>query len=158
MNVRMVIIGIVLNFIFFCSADLPVNAQTVAVPKYIQTIDTSIWDPPSPDPAGIVYWSEIGEFIVSDSEVNEMPNYFQGSNVFQMSSAGSLNNTFSTTSYSNEPTDIALDSDGRRIFISDDDQKKIFEISFGADDIFGTGDDVVRNFSTSAFGLRTLKA
>jgi len=153
MNMRSFLIVVYLVItLHFLSVKSPVAAQNTASLKLIQIIDTSIWNPSSPDPAGIVYWPAIGAFVVADSEVNEMPVYFQGSNLFQMSSAGGMVKTFSTLLFSHEPTDIAVDPDGSRIFISDDNLKRVFEISFGTDAIFGTEDDSVSYFSTSIFG------
>jgi hypothetical protein len=52
---------------FLAPAVLP-QEQAVLV----RIIETSLFSPPSPDPAGIVYLPSTGRLLVSDSEVNEM--------------------------------------------------------------------------------------
>src|SRR3990172_7607693 len=54
----------------------------------VQTIDTSQWEPPSPDPAGIDYRPAAGPLLVSDSEVDEMPAYSAGGNGFGAKAGG----------------------------------------------------------------------
>lgn len=117
----------------------------------VNTIDTSLWSPNSPDPAGLEYLASSNTLIVSDSEVEEMPAYFQGLNVFESSLDGTLENTYSTTLFSNEPTGVAVNPTNGHLFFSDDNKKKVFEVDQGADKIFGTSDDTVTSFSTSSF-------
>src|SRR5438093_6551680 len=68
------------------SAVTSAQADTVSA-CLVHIIDTSQWSPPSPDPAGITYlpppWSASGHLLISDSEVDEMPPYFKGVNVFE---------------------------------------------------------------------------
>lgn len=115
---------------------------------------TSAWTPPSPDPSGIAFQPSTGDFIVSDSEVNEMPLY-AGANLFATNRSGvqrTPNGTGNTLDFSNEPTGVALD--GNRLFVSDDDKKSVFQIaSPGGDGMYGTNDDGARtSFKTSSFG------
>jgi DNA-binding beta-propeller fold protein YncE len=116
-------------------------AQVVDPGTVVQTIDTSLWSPPSPDPAGIAYRPDTGELITCDSEVEEMA-IFAGVNLWTHSVGGTVSSTASTTGYSNEPTGIAWDPAGGRVWISDDIDDLVFEIDFGPDGIWNTPDDV----------------
>jgi len=113
----------------------------------VHIIDTSkaAWSPSAPDPAGVDYWPLTNKLLITDSEVEEMPNYFQGKNVFQSSTSGTLGPTCSTTSYSNEPTGVAINPNNNHIFISDDtgSNDKVFEVSLGGDGNYCTSDDTV---------------
>ena len=113
----------------------------------VHIIDTSkaAWNPSAPDPAGVDYWPLTNKLLITDSEVEEMSNYFQGKNVFQSSTSGTLGATCSTTSYSNEPTGVAINPNNNHIFISDDtgSNDKVFEVSLGPDGNYCTADDTV---------------
>ncbi|MGB5447085.1 MAG: hypothetical protein WBM99_16450, partial [Psychromonas sp.] len=67
--------------------------------KLIQSIDTSLFRPSSPDPSGIAYFPSLnpGEdfFLVTDGEVNEL-NIFENVNVFKVDRNGTLLGTLST--------------------------------------------------------------
>src|SRR5436309_15738921 len=73
----------------------------------VRRIDTSQWAPPSTDPAGIVFVPETGNFLVCDSEIDEIPFRFTGMNVFEVS-GGNLVNTYSTIAFSREPTGVSV--------------------------------------------------
>ncbi len=121
----------------------------------VRTIDTSQWSIPAPDPAGITYLPETNRYLVSDCEVDEMPPYWHGKNVFEMSSKGVLLNTYSTIAYSHEPTGLAVNPNevqNKNVFFSDDDQHKIFVVNKGGDGVLNTIDDIVTSFSTQTFG------
>ena len=124
--------------------------QTI-IASLVQTIDTSQFSPPSPDPAGITYLAASNTLLMSDSEVDEM-TIWNGANLFEMTLSGNLVRTASTTSFSKEPTGVAYNPVNGHVFISDDNLKKIFEIDRGADGLIGTGDDIRTSFSTTAFG------
>ncbi len=125
-------------------------AQLVTDPgTVIQTIDASAWSPPAPDTAGITYRPDTGELISCDSEVEEM-EIFAGVNLWTHSRTGVVSSTATTTAFSNEPTGIAWDAAGGRLWISDDNQRKIFEIEFGPDGVWGTPDDTLKDLD----GLR----
>lgn len=123
----------------------------------IRTIQTSNFVPPSTDPADIAYLKPSKRLLVCDSEVEET-SYFQGFNLFQLSLAGELLETWTTTDsatgpgYSDEPVGCAYNPLNGRLFISDDDQKKVFEIYPGPDGKLLTADDKRTVFFTSAFG------
>ena len=113
----------------------------------VHVIDTSkaAWNPSAPDPAGVDYWPLTGRLLISDSEVEEMPAYWTGKNVFQSTTSGTLGNTCSTTSFSNEPTGLAINPNNNHIFFSDDSgsNDKVFEVTLGADGKYCTADDTV---------------
>jgi DNA-binding beta-propeller fold protein YncE len=120
----------------------PSAAQVVEPGAIVQTIETSLWSPPSPDPSGISYRPDTGELMTCDSEVDEM-SIFAGVNVWRHSLAGVVGGTAATPPTSNEPTGIAFDPAGGRLWISDDNADVIYQIALGDDGLFGTADDVV---------------
>ncbi|MBD2194976.1 MULTISPECIES: SdiA-regulated domain-containing protein [Calothrix] len=124
--------------------------QTTSIPNpiLVQTIYTSTFAPPSPDPSGIVYISHLGSLLISDGEVDEMPLIFQGKNMFQVSLTGTLERGLSTMNYSNEPTGIAYNPANRFLYIADDNKQRVFQINPGGDGTYNTSDDVVSSFST----------
>jgi uncharacterized repeat protein (TIGR01451 family) len=128
------------------------QAETIGA-TLVQVIDTSLFDPPSPDPAGITYLEFPGTLLMSDSEVNEMdPPIWQGSNLFEISLEGDLESTSTTTGFSNEPTGVAYDPAGNgRVFISSDDGNEIYIVDLGADGEYDPGDPMT-HFDTAAFG------
>lgn len=117
----------------------------------VRTFDTSnaVWNPSAPDPAGIDYWPLTGRLFIVDSEVDEMPNYFQGKNVYESTLSGSLVKTCSTTSFTNEPTGVAINPNNNHIFISTDANDRVFEIDLGADGVYCTADDTVTTTNVS---------
>jgi uncharacterized protein YjiK len=101
----------------------------------IQTIDTSEFDPPSPDPAGLVYLSHIDRILISDSEVNEY-NYFANANLFEITrdwQPGDPISTGDTTSFSDEPTGVAFNPNNGHYYFSDDTVKQVYYYDPGAD-------------------------
>ncbi|MBD2359252.1 hypothetical protein H6G41_32495 [Tolypothrix sp. FACHB-123] len=122
--------------------------------KLIQTIKTSEFSPASPDPSGIAYIRHLGGLLIADGEVEENSKLFKGKNLFQASLQGSLKNTFTTTDFSDEPTGIAYNPANRFLYISDDDEQRIFQLNPGKDGLYNTNDDVVTSFRTTSFGSR----
>jgi hypothetical protein len=84
-----------------------------------RTTDTSQSSPPSPDPSGLAYSPHSGRLMTSDGEVNEMPQYFTDDNLFEATLSGSLIDTPTTISFSDEPTGIAYDPFDDHLFFSD---------------------------------------
>ena len=125
-------------------------------------ISKNAWSPSSPDPSGIDYWPQTDRFLISDSEVEEMAPYWAGANIFGATTSGALVSTCGTTSFSQEPSGLAINPATNRIYISDDDLKKVFEVNIGADGIYCTGDDSVTSFSVNtdledvAYGNNTI--
>ena len=116
----------------------------------IQTTDLSTLSPPIPDAAGIDYNPSTETLLITDSEVDELPLYV-GANLFALSADGSLIYTSTTLPFSFEPTGISYDFANGRAFLSDDDKRKIYEITAGPDGLYHTLDDVITFFRTDAF-------
>jgi uncharacterized protein YjiK len=116
----------------------------------VNTIFTSSWVPPSPDPAGAAYFSGSNTLLIADSEVNEMPIYADV-NIFESTFSGTVVETSNTLSFSNEPTGIAYNPANGHFFISDDNADEVFEIDAGNDGIIGTADDNITSFDTRIF-------
>jgi uncharacterized protein YjiK len=140
--------GRIIEFTLTPPVEIAPQVSVMAV-SLVRTIDTSQFSPPSPDPMGLGYLSNSNRLLMSDSEVEEMSIY-AGVNVFKMTLAGSLVGTFSTTSYSREPTGVAFNPANGHCFISDDDADEIFEINPRADGLCGTADDTRTHFDTAS--------
>jgi hypothetical protein len=115
----------------------------------VNTIQTSVWTPPSPDPMGIAPLPN-GNFLVTDSEVDEMP-IFAGVNVFEMTPNGAVVATCTTLAYNNEPAGVAVHPTTHAVFIPDDVENVIDMVNLGGDGVYCTGDDVVTAFDTLGF-------
>jgi len=136
-------------------------------------MNNTAWNPSSPDPSGIDFWPHLNRFLTTDSEVEEMPPYWQGKNVFSPTTSGTLVSTCTTytsgsvngawNNYTAEPTGIAVNPITNRIYISDDGSGgRFFEINLGPDGNYCTSDDIVTqmNIATDledvAYGNNTL--
>lgn len=153
-----------------------VVAAELLLQPVLPPIETSDFTPPSPDPAGIVYFPDEDFFLITDSEVNEM-DMFKGVNVFKVKrSTGELLETFTTiecsgdgkctdemfladplsnpvlpASFSDEPTGITFNPANNHCFISDDNPvASIHEVDPGVDGICLTDDDVIQTFEIPA--------
>ncbi len=126
------------------AAALP-SGTTLLPTTLVHVIDTShaAWNPSAPDATGIDYWPYTGNLLMADSEVEEMPAYWQGSNVFQFTRSGTLLSTCSTLAFTREPTGLAINPSNNHIFFSDDGDDLIYEVSIGADGNYCTADDTV---------------
>jgi len=78
----------------------------------------------STDPSGLAYVPGLGLFL-SDSEVDEAP-FSRPNNLFQLQTDGTNPVQFSLSSFTQEPTGLAYDPTTGRLYISDDDQFKVF--------------------------------
>ncbi len=116
----------------------------------VRRVQTSELSPLSSDPGGVSYdWS--GErLIVTDSEIDELPE-FAGSTVFALDADGRWSG-LGTPALSNEITDVAIDPDSGRWFFTDDSAKAILQMEIGEDGVLGTSDDRTALISTSDFG------
>jgi hypothetical protein len=148
----------------FLASLFPVDGVTKAAPaglpsgvpllpaSLVRTFDTSnaAWNPSAPDPAGVDYWPLTGGLLITDSEVDEMPAYFTGKNVFLSTRSGILTGTCSTMSFSDEPAGVAVNPGNNHIFFASDESKLVTEVSPGGDGTYCTSDDQVttRNVST----------
>ena len=120
--------------------------------RLVRSTNTSAFSSPSPDPAGIVYLSNIDRLLISDSEVNETP-LFQGDNLFTVNLNGTPSDFGDVLDFSTEPTGLTHNCFTDTLFISDDAARRISEISSGNDGVFGTEDDtLVNRFPTRPFG------
>ena len=124
----------------------------------VRVFDTSknAWNPSSPDPAGIAYWPRTGRLLIVDSEVEEMPNYFTGKNVFDTTLSGTLTGTCTTydlsgRGFSDEPSGIAINPSNNRFYMTDDDSYELIEIYLGRDNTYCTADD-----ATTIINIKTL--
>lgn len=117
----------------------------------VQNIDLAKKTPPSPDPSGITYLPATHHLLISDGEVDEIPTLFTGNNLYETTLTGDLTHVATTLPYSFEPTDLDRNPANGHIFIADDDRKRVFELTAGSDHLFGTSDDGMSSFSTSAF-------
>ena len=115
----------------------------------VRIVHTSRWSPPSPDPSGIARVGSRSGFVVVDGEVDETPTW-RGSNVWRTRVSGSPFDSWSTRPFSREPTDVAVVNRGR-LFISDDNAHRVYEIRWGRDRRFGTRDDIRTSLSTMRF-------
>src|SRR3989338_3927196 len=128
----------------------PVNPVSL-----IKTFDSSVFSPPSPDPAGITYLPA-DRLLISDSEADEM-SIFAGINLFEISLEGNLLRTSNTVSFSHEPTGVSFDPQTNQYYFSDDDKDRIFTVNPGPDNSAGTPDDIVTSFSSAGFGATDLE-
>jgi hypothetical protein len=123
----------------------------------------SNWAHPSPDPSGVTYNSRTGQLIIVDGEVEETgsaypKNVWMGTNLYVTSLQGQLLGTGTNTmNYTPEPVGVGfrpnLSADfPERMFISDDDMDRVFEVDRGADGLYGTADDTQTSFSTRFTG------
>lgn len=141
-------------FMALSPATLEAEAAGSFVAVLVQTIDTSLFSPPSPDPSGIVYLGATDRLLISDSEVNEIPALFTGNNVYVITLTGPPPDPEmrTTTSFSSEPTGVTLNLRNGHLFYSDDVSRKVYEVDPGSDQLYHTPDDIVTSFSTAAFG------
>lgn len=125
---------------------IPVDPVTLA-----RITQTSGFNPPSPDPSGIAYLSSTNSLMISDGEVNEMPQYFTGDNLFESSLSGNLLNTYTTIDFSNEPTGIAFNPANNFLYTTDDTgDRGVFELNPGSDGQYNTNDDVITYYNTGS--------
>jgi hypothetical protein len=115
------------------------------------TIQSSSWKPPSPDPVGLDVFPN-GSLLISDSEVDELPLYDRA-NVYQAQPNGTLQSTCNTLKFSNEPTGVAIDAVDGIMFFSDDVKDRVFKVDLGPDGVYCTNDDSVSGINTATYGV-----
>jgi hypothetical protein len=116
----------------------------------VRTVDTSLWSPSSPDPSGLTLLPN-GQLLVVDGEVDEM-SLFKNVNLWTLTPDGAVTDRGVTTRFTPEPTGAAYDSRTGHVFITDDDQMKVFEVAVGADGRWGTSDETWTSISAAALG------
>ncbi len=123
-------------------------------------INTSMWGVPSPDPTGLAFLPS-GRLLVVDSEVEETA-VDEGKNMWRITTSGDVLKTFSTESFTKEPTDVAVDPRGIWYISDDGDHNgvrgRIFVRNLGPDGKYGTRDDTRRSFGTGTFGAEDVEA
>ncbi len=130
--------------------DAPV-ALAATVPVGFKSLATSAFSPPSPDPSGLVYVPSRDRLVIGDGEVDEM-SIFRNVNLFTTTRGGSLTDTGVSQPWSDEPVGVGYNPGNNHLFVSDDDDRAVYEIVAGGDNRWGTGDDTVTSFSTLANG------
>lgn len=128
----------------------PYGSREVVTSTLIYTTATSMWSPPSPDPAGITYISTTDGLLISDSKVDETI-LFTGDNIYSTTLSGTLIDTANGTWLTNEPTGVSYNLGNGHFFFSDDDHKRIYEVDPGFDGRLFTSDDISTYFRTSLF-------
>lgn len=126
-------------------------AHVVMTSSQVRTVQTSSYDPPSPDPSGIAYLPGADRLFVVDGEVDEL-GIFEGANFFATNRAGAVQALGVSQPWSNEPVGVGYNPENNHLFVSDDDQREVFEVVAGADGRFGSSDDTVTHFDTAGFG------
>jgi hypothetical protein len=136
------------------------TAATVDTATLVQTIDTSAWDPASPDPSGIVWMPAVDELAVADSEVDETTgagwndvNLWRSTRTGSVVGVGTMWGPNSAGSFSREPTGLGYDDASGTLFVSDDSADAVFTIRRGSDGLLGTRDDIVGAIDTDQYGL-----
>ena len=132
----------------------------------VQTIDTSSFTPgfpDSPDPSGITYLPGSDHILFVDSEVEETTGAgYDDANIWEVTRTGTVVATGTTSrfgdppvaGYSDEPTGITHDPATNTVFISSDDESRIFIRRPGTDGFFGTSDDIdLGSIDTAALGV-----
>ena len=132
--------------VLFFSAP-PAAAADVSA-TLVRTVLTSNFNPPAPDPSGITYLSGRDRLLISDAEVDEV-GIFRGVNLFETTRTGVLQDTGVTTGYTKEPAGVGYNPGNGHIFLSDDDQFRVYEVAAGPDGRYGTTDDTRTSFSTA---------
>jgi uncharacterized protein YjiK len=128
-------------------------APTTVAGSLVRTIHTSQFNPPSPDPAGITYLPAADRLEFGDSEVEEMPPYWQGVNLWQTTRTGQVTDTGTTSpTFSKEPTGLGYQASTNTLCVSDDNLNRIFLVRPGADGRFGNADDQRSFINTLSFG------
>lgn len=130
----------------------PAAGQELQTASKLRVVRTSRWNRPSPDPVGLAYHRPKGRLIVVDSEVEETPRWARA-NIWFAKTGGAVTRSWSLARFTIEPADVAF-MNRATMFVVDDNKDRVFRLRRGRDETWGTRDDGVRSFSTSAFGSR----
>ncbi|MGH2383617.1 MAG: hypothetical protein ACRDGB_00995 [Candidatus Limnocylindria bacterium] len=132
----------------------PPATTPAAVPELtgsiVTRISTAALNPPSSDPGGIAYDPARDRLIVTDSDIDELPD-FAGHVVFALEANGTWVGLGQPRG-AIEITDVAIDAGSDRWFFTDDSDATIIQVELGDDGQFGTRDDRISTISTTAFG------
>ena len=129
-------------------------AATMEDAHLVAVTDTSVWNPASPDPAGVTYYPPRDSLIVVDSEVDEVTGAgYNGVNLWESTLTGSVTDTGTLfPAVSKEPTGADYVPSTGQMFVTDDSVNKIDIITAGVDGRFGTADDGVDFIDAAAYG------
>ena len=134
----------------------PATAAPVVTATLVQRIDTNTFVPSSPDPSGIVYVPGLDRLMICDSEVDEATGAgYHGVNLWRITRTGAVRDTGTTLPFTNEPTGLGFDPGTDTLFISSDDQHRIYFLRPGPDGRWGNADDILTSIDTTAFGTDT---
>jgi hypothetical protein len=103
----------------------PVNPAVVAIHN------TTLYKAGDPsgygcsDPSGLAYVPGLDLIFIADSEHDESP-FFSPTNLFAVRPDGTHVASYSLTSFCKEPTGLAYNPNNGYLYITDDDQKKVF--------------------------------
>ncbi len=130
----------------------PPSATAATTVVTIRETPTSTWSKPSPDPTGLTYRPDTKTFLISDSEVDEIPALWRHKDLFLMSPRGRLR-TARNLRISLEAEDLAWDSANHVLYVADDDAHAVYRVRAGADGKLGTADDLEKRvLATYRFG------
>jgi hypothetical protein len=134
---------------------LALAAATTVPATLLQTILTSAFTPPSPDPSGIELLGPNGPLLISDGEVEETVSgitLYRGVNLWEVNLNGTVASTSDTTFFSDEPTGAAVNPANGHVFLSDDTgTQSVYEVTLGSDGKVSVG-DTVRQIKVSNYG------
>ncbi len=139
-------------------------AATLDTGTLIQMIPTSAWNPGSPDPAGITWMPGSDQLVVVDSEVDEQTGAgWHNVNIWRSTRTGTVVGTGTMwgpnaplfdgdRGFSREPTGAGYSPVSNTLFVSDDDDDRVYVMQTGPDGQFGTLDDPVGSINAGAVG------
>ncbi|SFI52204.1 Calx-beta domain-containing protein [Albimonas pacifica] len=97
-------------------------------PVVVNDVFTRTWG--ATDPSGIVYDPVSGTLLISDSEVDEAP-FSRSQDLFSVSLSGEFGGGVALP-FTTEATGLALDAATGTLFVSDDDEFRIFAVDVSA--------------------------
>lgn len=109
----------------------------------ISVYDTSVFG--SPDPSGLTYDPITGQLLLVDSEVDERP-FYSPTNMFAISTDGTLQDSYTLTTVTEEPTGVAFNPVTGTLFVTDDDAGMVYEVDRNDPTV------VLSSFSAATFG------
>ena len=116
-------------------------AETL-VADLVQSTDTSLYDIPSPDPAGLAYWPGVDRLVATDSEVNET-DIFDGRSAFVVTRTGTATHGSDLTPVTDEPTGVAMNIPAGTLFYSDDTgTRTVYEVNKMPNEVVSAGNVV----------------
>ena len=140
-------------------AEMVVAAAVTSTATLVRTYNTWQFNPPSPDPSGIVWLPYRNQLMISDGEVEEMSIFNNVNLWYATPTTGANAAAGNTASFNTEPTGLAFDPgtgpSTRRIFISSDNGSgKVDIVSLGANGEYDLT-DTRASFSTGFASIDT---